>query len=345
MIAPLLYRLFDPTPLSSKDARRTFDTLLNPGRSESERVAVLVALSARKESAAELTAFAREMRRRARPFPVPARDLAVDLCGSGGAPRPSFNVSTASAFVVAAGGVPVVKHGNRSARGPCGSSDLLEALGLPVADDPRFAAMSYRELGLAFLHAPLFHPATKAVVEARRVLGVRTIFNRLGPLSNPGHVPFQVVGVPDRPTAQRTAEVLRRLGLRRSLTLTSEEGCDEFSPSGTTFAFLQDPSRVRPTSVHAPDLLAPDDRRGSWGALPPPAAAAEVERIFAGGGGARRGSILLTSGAALWIAGRAPTLADGVQRARDALDLGQAEERLTAMRALARKRRARRGER
>ena len=335
MIAPVLARLYDQQPLAPSDARRTFDALLDPGRSEAERVAVLAVLTARPDSTADLAAFAREMRRRARPFPVPRGDGAVDLCGSGGAPRRSFNVSTVSAFVVAAAGVPVVKHGNRSARGPCGSSDVLEALGLPVVDDLGFARRSYRKFGLAFLHAPLFHPATRAVGEARRLLGVPTLFNRLGPLSNPGNVPFQVVGVPDRATARRTAEVLARLGTRRSLAITAPPGYDEFSPTGTTHGFRQDGPRLRPFEVRAVEYLAPDDRRGGWGPLDPPHAAAEAERLLAGGGGARRGSVLLTSGASIWIAGRAATLRDGIARAREALDLGRVERLLFDLRALA----------
>ncbi len=337
MIAPLLERLYDPRTLSTHDARTTFDTLLAPRTSEVERVALLAALTGRSESAEELATFAREMRRRARPFPIPAGDAPIDLCGTGGSLHPTFNVSTASAFLVAAAGVPVVKHGNRSARGPCGSSDLLEALGLPVTRDPELAARSYRALRLAFLHAPLYHPTTRAVVEARRVLGVRTIFNRLGPLTNPARVPYQVVGVPDRPSARRTVEVLQRLGTRRSLAVTAAPGCDEFSPIGSTNAVHQSRNRLTERTVAAADLLPVEDRRGPWGPLPPPAAAAEMERIFAGGGGARRGSILLTSGAALWIAGAAPNLRRGVERAREVLDLGGAERTLAAMRSLPRR--------
>lgn len=335
MIGPLLHRLHDPAILTARDVRRTFDVLLDPAGTESERVGVLATLTVRRESTPELAAFAVEMRRRARPFPVSAHDGAIDLCGSGGAVRSSFNISTASAFVVAAAGVPVVKHGNRSARGPCGSSDLLEALGLPVTTSAAFARASYRQHRLAFLHAPLFHPATRAVVEARRLLGVRTIFNRLGPLSNPARVPFQVVGVPDLDTARRTAEVLRRLGVRRSLTMTAVEGCDEFSPTGTTYGILQSGAALRSRSFRAPDLLPLEDRRGSWDALPPAAAALEVDRIFAGGGGARRGSILLTCGAGLWVAGRAPTMRAGIASARETLDLGRAERLLSALRDLA----------
>jgi anthranilate phosphoribosyltransferase len=338
VIAAQLERLFDRRTLTARDVGRTLDSLLDPSVSEPERIALLTALTARPESTRELAAFARELRRRARPFPVPRRDAPVDLCGTGGSAHPTFNVSTASAFVVAAAGVPVVKHGNRSARGPCGSSDLLEALGLPVTSDLGFAEASYRAQRIAFLHAPLFHPATRAVGEARRVLGVRTIFNRLGPLTNPARVPFQVVGVPDPTAARRTARVLRQLGTRRSLTVTAAPGVDELSPKGTSIAVQQSGARIVERSVHAPDLIPSEDRRGPWGPLRPPDAAAEVERIFAGGGGARRGSVLLTSGAALWTVGAAPSLARGVDAAREALDRGRAETMLGELRSVARRR-------
>ena len=281
--------------------------------------------------------LAGELRRRARPFRVSRSDRAVDLCGSGGARRPSFNVSTVSALVVAAAGTPVVKHGNRSSRGQCGSSDLLTALGLPIESSVPFARASYARFHIAFLHAPLFHPATRAVVAARRVLGIPTIFNRLGPLSNPAGVSVQVVGVPDLDTATRVAGALRRLGVRRGLAMTSEEGCDEFSPRRRTQAVRWDPRALHRLTVDPRAYLEPDERRGDWGPLPPAEAALETERILAGGGGARRGAVLLTSGAVLWVAGRAPTLGRGVGRAREALDGGGAETLLTNLRRLARR--------
>jgi anthranilate phosphoribosyltransferase len=343
VIGPTITRLLDPRELTPLEVRRTFDALLAPHATDAERTAVLVGLAARGETVEELASFALEMRRRARPFPLASGDRPVDLCGSGGAPRPSFNVSTVSAFVVAAAGASVVKHGNRSARGLCGSSDLLEALGLPVTTSLAFPRATYRRFRLAFLHAPLFHPATRAVAAARKVLGIPTLFNRLGPLSNPARVPFQVVGVPNARTAVRAAAVLPRLGVRRGLAMTSTEGCDEFSPRGRTTAIVWTPDRVRRLSLRPERFLPVEDRRGDWSSLPPSEAAAEAERVLAGGGGARRGSVLLTSGAALWVSGKAATFGDGVVRARQALDDGRAERLLEQLRTLAREDRAPKG--
>ncbi len=342
-LGELLHRTFDPTPLSPKDVRAMFEGLLDPAGSDVERAAILVALASRTIDAQELAAFASEMRRRSRRFPIPSGDQPVDLCGSGGAPRPSFNVSTVSAFVVAAAGAPVVKHGNRSARGPCGSSDLLEAMGLPVMQDVDFARETYRRYRLAFLHAPLYHPATRVVANARRLLGIPTVFNRLGPLSNPARVPFQVVGMPDRGEAERAAGALARLGVSRGLSMTSSEGCDEFSPRRPTTAVVWNGPRRQRIRIRPEQWLEPEDRRGDWGALEPGPAAEEAERLLAGGSGARRGSVLLTSGAALWIAGRARSFADGVKQARESLDDGSAEAIYLGMRAIAETRASRRG--
>jgi anthranilate phosphoribosyltransferase len=329
--ASILRRLLEPVPLSPHDARATFDALLSPHSNDLERATILVALASRPTTALELAQFAHEMQRRAVPFQVPSGDRPVDLCGSGGARTPSFNVSTVSAFVVSAAGVPVVKHGNRSSRGPCGSSDLLEALGLPVVESLPFARAAYRRMRLAFLHAPLFHPATRVVASARRAVGIPTLFNQLGPLSNPARVPFQLVGVADTQTAVRAVEVMAKLGRRRAMAVTSAEGCDEFSPKHETEAVVWNRGRFSHRTVLPDDLLTSDDRRGTWGALPPKEAAEEARRILAGGGGARRGSVLLTAGAALWVAGTVRRLGEGVERAREALDSGRAEEILGEM--------------
>ena len=335
MTESLLSRLIDPEPLGPRDARATLDLLVAIHTTDTERAGLLVALALRKISTEELSFFAREIGRRAIRFPYPRSQQPVDLCGSGGARIPSFNVSTVSAFVVAGAGVPVIKHGNRSARGPCGSSDLLEALGLPVTTSIPFARETYRHVHLAFLHAPLYHPATRLVAAARKAVGIPTIFNQLGPLSNPANVPFQVVGVPDSRAAERAARVLSLLGRRRAMAVTSVEGCDEFSPSGTTIGFLASGGRIGRRTFDARTLLPREDRIGDWGALAPIEAAEEARRVLAGGDGARRGSVLLTAAAALWLAGRARSMADGVERARGALDSGRAEEVLDRMTTIA----------
>jgi anthranilate phosphoribosyltransferase len=343
MTPGVLERLLSRRNLADREVRELVRRLADPATDDWERAALLVALRAKGETPAEIRSFARELRRRSNAFPGPRGDGAVDLCGSGGARTPSFNVGTVSAFVVRAAGVPVAKHGNRSARGSvrgyAGSSDLLEALGLPVTTSIEFARESYRRFGIAFLHAPLYHTATSAVAQVRRGLGVPTIFNQLGPLTNPANVPFQVVGCPEPGVADRVAHILPHLGVRSGLAVSGAEGTDEFSPAGTSSCVIWSKGRITHRSIRAADLLEPADRRGSWAPLPAPAAAEETNRLLAGGGGARRGSILLTSGAALWVSGRSPSLAEGIRQAEAALDSGQAEALLRSLQVLAAERR------
>jgi anthranilate phosphoribosyltransferase len=334
MIADELRAALRGTPLSAREITAIFRSLTAPGSDDADRMALLVGLAARPRVPEELVGFAREMRRSARRFPVPPSDGAIDLCGSGGAHVPSFNVSTVASFVVRAAGVPVVKHGNRSRR-VCGSSDLLEALALPVTTAPEFARASYRRFGIAFLHAPLYHPAMSVVGPARQRLGIPTLFNRLGPLANPAQLAQQISGAADPEAAGEAATALRALGVERGLTMASDDGCDEFSPARSTTIVRWTGSAVRRGRVEPERYLPTEDRRGSWAALPAKAAAEEAERILAGGGGARRGSVLLTSGAALFVAGRARDLGGGVDLAREALDRGLAERLLEEMRALA----------
>jgi anthranilate phosphoribosyltransferase len=335
MTGELLARLLEAPPLSEREAHDVFERLLAPEASDAERAGILVALAGRNVQADELAAFARDMRRRATPFTIPDGDAPIDLCGSGGAPTPSFNVSTVSAFVVAAAGVPVVKHGNRSASGICGSSDLLEALGLPVTTSLAFGSATYRARRLAFLHAPLYHPATRAVAAARRAIGIPTIFNRLGPLSNPARVPYQLAGAPTPDLARSCADVLGRLGVVRGVSMASDDGCDEFSPQARTTAYVWTNSERRVRFVRPETHLTPEERRGSWSAMPPPQAAAEADRILRGEDGARRGAVLLTSGTALWLTGKSPTLSQGVEQARTILDSGEAADVLSELREVA----------
>jgi len=331
----VLARLLVPDPLSAAEARAVFERLVDPATSETERGGILVALAGRPADAGELAAFATEMRRRARPFEVPDGDAPIDLCGSGGAPTPSFNVSTVSAFVVAAAGVPVVKHGNRSASGICGSSDLLEALGLPVTTSLEYARATYDARKIAFLHAPLYHPATGAVAGARRALGIPTIFNRLGPLSNPARVPYQLAGAPSTDGARLFADVFGRLGVNCGASMASDDGCDEFSPRARTTAYVWTKAGRKMRFVRPEAHLTREERLGSWTALPAPQAAAEAERILRGGAGARRGSVILTSATAFWLTGHVPTFSDGIDRARQVLDGGEAAELLSELREIA----------
>jgi anthranilate phosphoribosyltransferase len=322
-------------PLGPEDAAALAEALTENRLSLPVGGEILTLLARRGESEEELYAFAKHLRERAVPFTAPGSGTAVDLCGSGGATLRTFNVSTVSAFVVAASGLPVAKHGNASARGPCGSSDLLEALGLPVKASRAFAEESFRQEGLAFLHAPLFHPILASVGPLRRSLGTRTIFNLLGPLVNPAGVRTQVVGCFDEGYAERVAHVLPRLGVESLLSASGAGGADELSPHGGSRGFRLSSGRTEPFQVEAETLLLPKEREGDWLALPPAESALVARELLQGAPGARRGAVLLTAGAALWIGGRATDLPTGVRRAREVLDSGAALAKLEALQALA----------
>lgn len=335
-----LRRLVAGTDLSEAEASTLARDLMD-GNWPSERLgALLAALAAKGETTDELVGFARVLRERARRFEGPREAGAVDLCGTGGAARPSYNISTVSAFVVAACGQAVAKHGNVSARGPCGSTDLLSALGLPVARSVAFAQATWREERLAFLHAPLYHASTAAVGPVRKSLGIRTIFNQLGPLTNPASVRAQVVGCFSKEYARRAGPALDRLGVERSLLVHGAGGLDELSSLGTSWGWVgaSVSASRRPCEIRIPpgSLLAHSERRGSLDPRSPEEAARLAEEVLRGGGdGSVRGSVLLTSGAALWTTEEVDSLAEGVVRARQALTDGSAWAKLAALRSIA----------
>lgn len=330
----LLEKLLRHEDLSEEEAGTIVELLMGGNLADAQAGGLLAALSSKGETVPELLVFARALRLRSTPFLRETTADALDLCGTGGAPRPTFNVSTVSAFVVAAAGVPVAKHGNVSARGTCGSSDLLEALGLPVRTSISFAEESFRRHHLAFLHAPLYHPATRGVAKLRQALGVRTIFNQLGPLTNPSGVRVQVVGAHSMEYAEHAVQVLLQLGCVRVLGVHGLGGTDEFSPQEPSEVVVGGKGGMERLRVEPPGYLFPEERIGSWAPLPPTEAAGETVRLLQGGMGSRRGAILLTSGAALWLSGKVGDLREGVEVARGAIDSGAAREKMLSLQAL-----------
>lgn len=303
---------------------------------------LLLNLARKGESVGELEGFARTMRRHALPFPGPKEAGASDLCGTGGAQTPTFNISTVGAFVASGAGLPIAKHGNVSARGPCGSSDLLRALGLPVLSSVPFARATWEKERLCFLHAPLFHPAAKAVAPIRKELGIRTIFNQVGPLTNPAEVPYQVVGSYAPEYGRKAVEVLFRLGVRKTLAVHGDGGTDELTSQGTTWGWLRsrdDREGGKEVQVDPARLLRQEERTGSLAPRPPEMAAALAEQLLAGkGDGAVRGAVLLTAAAVLWTSGHVPDLNEGVEQARGSLESGKALEKLVRLKEIARSR-------
>lgn len=295
------------------------------GRAAPEETAgILIALRTRGETADEIAGLARTMREMATRVEVAADDL-LDTAGTGGGAA-TFNVSTTAAFVAAGAGCRVAKHGNRSATSQSGSADVLEALGARIDLEPAQVAACIEDVGFGFMFAPQHHAAMKHVVPVRRALGVRTIFNLLGPLTNPAGAPHQVIGVSDGPFLEHMAMALARLGGRSALVVSSEDGLDEISISAPTRIVELREGKVETFTVEPEELgveRAPLDEVGSGS----PEENARITRaVLAGEEGANRSLVLVNAGAAIYAAGRAETLPDGVAAAAASIDSGSARQ-------------------
>ena len=296
------------------------------GRAAPEETAgLLIALRTRGETADEIAGLARTMRELATKVEVGIDGL-VDTAGTGGG-TPTFNVSTTAAFVAAGAGCPVAKHGNRSATSQCGSADVLEALGARIDLGPEQVADCIESVGFGFMFAPQHHAAMKHVVPVRKALGVRTIFNLLGPLTNPADAPHQVIGVSDGPFLEHMAMALARLGGRSALVVSSEDGLDEISISAPTRVVELRDGKVESYTVTPEDLgvePAPIDAI----AFGTPDENARVTRAVLSGAdtGPALSLTLANAGAAVYVAGRADTLEAGVRVAADAVESGAAKD-------------------
>ncbi|MEA3204376.1 MAG: anthranilate phosphoribosyltransferase [Thermoplasmata archaeon] len=325
----LLDRLLDRHALSRSDAQVVMAQIL-AGELGPERMAAFVtAIRAKPLDAAELAGFALALRSHARPLHAPGPLL--DTCGTGAAPRKSFNVSTASAFVAAAAGVRVAKHGNRSVTRPSGSADALESAGATVVLEPEQAARILARHGIVFLHAPAFHPAMRHAAAVRQALGVRTVFNLLGPLANPAGATHQVVGVHDVGALRPVAEALALLGVHNAYVLHGEPGFDEASVSGPTHVLrVQDGSVGRPLSCTPEEVGLPRHDPAAVAPVPKAEAGPLLRRILAGEPGPRADMVALNAAFALHVAGRAASLQEGVATAQRVLASGRAATLLDA---------------
>ena len=296
------------------------------GRASPEETAgFLIALRTRGETAGEIAGLARTMRELATKVDAGVDGL-LDTAGTGGG-TPTFNVSTTAALVAAGAGCPVAKHGNRSATSQSGSADVLEALGVRIDLEPEQVAECIREVGFGFMFAPQHHAAMKHVVPVRKALGVRTIFNLLGPLTNPAGAPHQVIGVSDGPFLEHMAMALARLGGRSALVVSSEDGLDEVSISAPTRVVELRDGKVETYTVTPEELgveSAPVETIGSG----PPEENARITRAVLSGEdtGPARSLTLVNAGAAIYAAGRADGIAAGVTAAAEAVDSGAAHD-------------------
>jgi anthranilate phosphoribosyltransferase len=281
----------------------------------------LETLADRGETAEELTGFARAMRARAIHVEVP--DGAVDTCGTGGSGKPTVNTSTLAAFTLAAAGVPVAKHGNRASSGLCGSADVLDRAGVRVEVEPDECAALLERTGLVFLHAPLFHPSMKYVGPVRRELGIRTVFNFLGPLCNPAGVRRQLLGVSSREHAPRMAAALAELGVDRAVVVAGDDGLDELSLAGPTQIWVVDGGEVRQAEV-TPEAVGLRSRPfEEFAGGDPDRNLSIFQELIDGATGAHGDHLTLNVAAGLLVGGKVDDLIDGVELAREVRQSGR----------------------
>lgn len=286
--------------------------------------AFLIALRAKGETVPELVGLARTMRRLAAHVHVERAEL-VDTAGTGGGPS-TFNVSTTAALVAAGAGCAVAKHGNRSNTSKCGSADLLEALGVNIDLGPDAVARCIEEIGFGFMFAPRHHAAMAHVVPVRKELGVRTIFNFLGPLTNPAGADRQLLGVSDRHYQETIAEALVTLGSERAMVVAAEDGLDELSLSARTRVIEVADGGTREWFVEPGELGLDEAPLEDVAGGTPEENAAAARAVLEGEGGPRRDLVLLNAGAAIYVGGQAESLEDGVAKAAAAIDSGAARD-------------------
>ncbi len=338
MIADAIRSVVEGKSLDREAAFQVMDVIMSGRATDAQIAAFLTALRMKGETVEELIGFARVMREKVVPVRTRARvqtslsgtdrEMLVDTCGTGGDATGTFNVSTATAFVVAGAGIPVAKHGNRSVSSLCGSADVVEALGVPLDLPPERVGRCVDEVGIGFCYAPLLHKAMKFVMLARREIRIRTVFNILGPLTNPARASAQVIGVYDGRLTEAMANVLKELGSLRAFIVHGEDGLDEISNTGESrISELRD-SQVRTYTVHPRDFGMPcaniADLRGGSAADN----ADIIRRLLAGERGPKRDIVVLNAAAAIAAGGKAASIAEGVKLAEEAIDSGAARDKL-----------------
>ncbi len=324
MIRGLLPRLLRGEHLSREETGGAVRAMMRGEVPDAQIAAFLFALAQRGESADEMLGGAEALRAEAVPFPA-ARETLLDTCGTGGDGSRTYNISTATALVAAAAGVPVGKHGNRSVSSASGSADVLEALGARIDLGPVGSARALEETGFTFLNARRFHPAMQHVARARTDLGVRTLFNWLGPLSNPARATHQLLGVADGRRIAIVAEVLSRLGVKRALVVHGTGGMDELSLEDGNVVVEAGPGGAgEPGPLEARSIGLPAAGIAALRGGDPATNAAIIRSVLSGERGPKRDALILNAAAALWIAGKAPTLSDGARLAAEQVDSGRA---------------------
>lgn len=324
-IKQAIFKVVEGQSLTFEESGAAMDQIMSGRATPAQIASLLTALRIRGETVDEIAGFASAMRAHSRHVELAPDTVAIDTCGTGGDHSGTFNISTTAAFVIAGSGIKVAKHGNRSVTSACGSADLLEALGVAIELEPEHVATVIDEAGIGFMFAPAYHPGFRHAGPVRREIGVRTVFNILGPMVNPAKVKRQLIGVGDGSVSARLASAQDRLGSERVLFVHSSEGFDEFGLGGPSSVTEYDRTTgVRTYEVDAVDLgLA----RAPAAAVMGGDAARNVEitrSVLNGAPGPFRDVVILNAGAGIYAAGQADSIAEGIAIAIESLDSGAA---------------------
>jgi anthranilate phosphoribosyltransferase len=341
MIIDTIRKLVERKDLTRDEAFAVMDDIMSGHSTDAQIAAFLTALRMKGETVEELIGFARVMREKVSPVKTRARvrtslsgtdrEMLVDTCGTGGDATGTFNVSTATAFVVAGAGIPVAKHGNRSVSSLCGSADVVEALGVRLDLPPERVGHCVDEVGIGFCYAPLLHKAMKFVMLARREIRFRTVFNILGPLTNPARATAQVIGVYDGALAEVMAQVLKELGTARAFVVHGEDGLDELSVTGPSRVAELTDGQIRSYTIQPEDFGLGRARMADLQGGSAADNAEIIRRILAGERGPKRDIVVLNAAAAIAAGGKADGIAAGIAVAEDAIDRGAAREKLARL--------------
>lgn len=329
----VLEKLLDKESLSRDESYNVMEKIMSGGFDDVQVGAFLVALRAKGEAVDEVAGFADAMRKKMTSIQI--EDGAIDMCGTGGDMKNTFNISTAASFLVAGAGVKVAKHGNRAASSRSGSADVLTALGVDISISPEKVALCVEEIGIGFLFAPVLHPAMKYAVPARKSLAIRTVFNILGPLCNPAKVKRQVLGVFASELTSKMANILKALGSEEVMVIYGNDGLDELTITTTSsVSHLTNDGNISQMEINPQDYGIPlgsiNDLRGGS----PDENAQIIEKILKGEKGPRRDVVVLNAAAGIMVGGKATTMEEGIQLAKEAIDSGKALDILQQLAAV-----------
>ena len=330
MIREMLSKVVTGQDLSSEEITQTMDEIMQGEATPAQIAGFITALRMKGETVAEVSGAAASMRRHATYIDAGARTV-VDTCGTGGDGAHTFNISTTTAFVAAGAGICVAKHGNRAVSSKCGSADVLKALGVKIDVEPYVMEQCLQECGIGFLFAPKMHPAMKYAIGPRRELGIRTVFNMLGPLTNPAGATGQVLGVFAPELTEMFANALKDLGTRRAFIVHGNDGLDEITCAGTTRVSELRDETVRTYEISADMLLGEAYDAAELAGGEPEENAGILRAVLEGADGAPRAAVLLNSAAAIVAGEKADTLEQGLELARGSIDSGSAMAKLDAL--------------